>query len=227
MALAQPMLKLSFGPTWKPGSHFQMAHQFTITTPIPKEVLASPHHCRSITWGDTSGIWFRRFWIRKWTQKRSAAKGVGTQSLVHGDLKDDRNAAMFCRKGQVRGKCKIGALACHAGSLLCKKRMRHLVRSSSWAAWEFGSRPLCDELDPSQSWCSIALWRMLWTNIFHFLLIYYHKARSGTELGHGTQNEVTMQTQHRTASHSITLPCSTTAWYSSTMTRRTSHAQTL
>ena len=36
-----------------------------------------------------------------------------------------------------------------------------------------------------------------------------------------------MQTRHRTASHSITLPCSTTAWYSSTMTCITAHAQTL
>ena len=70
---------------------------------------------------------------------------------------------------------------------------------------------------------------MLWTHIFILLLIYYPKkdlARSRTELGHRTKNKVTMWTQHRTASHSITLPCSITAWYSSTMTRTSSHAQT-
>ena len=36
-----------------------------------------------------------------------------------------------------------------------------------------------------------------------------------------------MRTQHCTASHSITLPCSTTTWYSSTITCIPSHAQTL
>ena len=45
-------------------------------------------------------------------------------------------------------------------------------------------------------------------------------------IGHRTKNKATMRTWHHTASHSITLPCSTTAWYSSTMTHQPSHAQT-
>ena len=47
------------------------------------------------------------------------------------------------------------------------------------------------------------------------------------ELGHRTKNEVTMRTQPHTALHSMTLPCSTTAWYNSTMMHVPSHAQTL
>ena len=53
-ASAQPMF---FSPMWKPSDHFQIAHLSAITTPIPKEVLASPHHRRSMTWGKANGIW--------------------------------------------------------------------------------------------------------------------------------------------------------------------------
>ena len=49
IASAQPIPNLRLGPMQKPGSHFQITHQFTIIMPILKEVLASPHHCRSTT----------------------------------------------------------------------------------------------------------------------------------------------------------------------------------
>ena len=64
-------------------------------------------------------------------------------------------------------------------------------------------------------------------SFFTYLLPQRDLARSGTELGHRTKNEVTTRTQHHTASHSNTLPCSTTTWYSSTMTHIPSRAQTL
>ena len=70
---------------------------------------------------------------------------------------------------------------------------------------------------------------LLWTNIFHFSYLSITikgLSKKRLELGHRTKNEVITQTQHCTASHSITLPYSTTTWYSSTMTHRLSHAQT-
>jgi len=56
------------------------------TTPIPNDVLASPHHLRSTGSGEARGVLLGRLLIRKHTHERSACKGRKTRSFDWGDL---------------------------------------------------------------------------------------------------------------------------------------------
>lgn len=103
-ASAHPMLNSCHGPTLKLGAHLQTAQQEPRTIPNLNEVLALPHHCRSMGAAGASSNSLERLCNMNCIQDRLEHKEGGTCNFPQGDQNDRGKWAKPWRKGQMRGK---------------------------------------------------------------------------------------------------------------------------